>query len=52
VSQGLVDYTTDVLFGDLWLRPDLAPRLAPPEPMALASMCGATVAECSPTRPT
>jgi 4-carboxymuconolactone decarboxylase len=26
VSQGLVDYTTDVLFGDLWLRPDLAPR--------------------------
>jgi 4-carboxymuconolactone decarboxylase len=26
VSQGLVDYTTDVLFRDLWLRPDLAPR--------------------------
>jgi 4-carboxymuconolactone decarboxylase len=26
VSQGLVDYTADVLFGDLWLRPDLAPR--------------------------
>jgi 4-carboxymuconolactone decarboxylase len=24
--QGLVDYTTDVLFHDLWLRPSLAPR--------------------------
>jgi 4-carboxymuconolactone decarboxylase len=26
VSQGLVDFTADVLFRDLWLRPDLAPR--------------------------
>lgn len=26
VSQSLVDYTEDVLFSDLWLRPDLAPR--------------------------
>lgn len=26
VSPGLVHYTTDVLFRDLWLRPDLAPR--------------------------
>jgi 4-carboxymuconolactone decarboxylase len=26
VSQGLVDYTGEVLFRDLWLRPDLAPR--------------------------
>lgn len=26
VSQGVVDYTRDVLFRDLWLRPDLAPR--------------------------
>ena len=26
VSPGVVEYTTDVLFGDLWLRPDLAPR--------------------------
>jgi 4-carboxymuconolactone decarboxylase len=26
VSPGLVQYTGDVLFGDLWLRPDLAPR--------------------------
>ena len=26
VSQGLVDYTGDLLFKDLWLRPDLAPR--------------------------
>lgn len=26
VSQSLVDLTTDVLFKDLWLRPDLAPR--------------------------
>jgi 4-carboxymuconolactone decarboxylase len=26
VSQGLVDYTGDLLFRDLWLRPDLAPR--------------------------
>ena len=26
VSPGLVQYTTDVLFRDLWLRPDLAPR--------------------------
>ncbi len=26
VSQGAVDYTRDVLFRDLWLRPDLAPR--------------------------
>jgi len=26
VSQGLVDYTGDVLFRDRWLRPDLAPR--------------------------
>jgi 4-carboxymuconolactone decarboxylase len=23
---GVVQYTTDVLFRDLWLRPDLAPR--------------------------
>ena len=26
VSPGIVQYTTDVLFRDLWLRPDLAPR--------------------------
>jgi 4-carboxymuconolactone decarboxylase len=26
VSQGLVDYTGDLLFKDVWLRPDLAPR--------------------------
>ena len=26
VSQGLVDYTGELLFRDLWLRPDLAPR--------------------------
>jgi 4-carboxymuconolactone decarboxylase len=26
VSSGVVQYTTDVLFLDLWLRPDLAPR--------------------------
>lgn len=26
VIPGLVQYTTDVLFRDLWLRPDLAPR--------------------------
>ena len=26
VSPGLVQYTADVLFRDLWLRPDLAPR--------------------------
>lgn len=26
VAPGLVQNTTDVLFGDLWLRPDLAPR--------------------------
>ncbi|MFV0662796.1 carboxymuconolactone decarboxylase family protein [Denitromonas sp.] len=26
VAPGLVKYTTDVLFRDLWLRPDLAPR--------------------------
>ena len=26
VFQGLVDYTGDLLFNDLWLRPDLAPR--------------------------
>ena len=26
VSPGVVHYTTDVLFRDLWLRPDLAPR--------------------------
>lgn len=25
-APGLVQYTTDVLFHDLWLRPDLAPR--------------------------
>jgi 4-carboxymuconolactone decarboxylase len=24
--SGIVQYTTDVLFRDLWLRPDLAPR--------------------------
>src|SRR5207302_10839394 len=24
--RGIVQYTTDVLFRDLWLRPDLAPR--------------------------
>ena len=26
VAPGVVEYTTDVLFRDLWLRPDLAPR--------------------------
>ncbi len=26
VAPGLVQYTTDYLFRDLWLRPDLAPR--------------------------
>jgi 4-carboxymuconolactone decarboxylase len=26
VAPGLVEYTTDYLFRDLWLRPDLAPR--------------------------
>jgi hypothetical protein len=26
VAPGLVQYTADVLFRDLWLRPDLAPR--------------------------
>lgn len=26
VASGIVQYTTDVLFRDLWLRPDLAPR--------------------------
>jgi 4-carboxymuconolactone decarboxylase len=26
VSPGVVQYTTDTLFRDLWLRPDLAPR--------------------------
>jgi 4-carboxymuconolactone decarboxylase len=26
IAPGLVEYTTDVLFRDLWLRPDLAPR--------------------------
>jgi 4-carboxymuconolactone decarboxylase len=26
VAPGIVQYTTDVLFCDLWLRPDLAPR--------------------------
>ncbi len=26
VAPGIVQYTTDVLFRDFWLRPDLAPR--------------------------
>jgi 4-carboxymuconolactone decarboxylase len=26
VAPGIVQYTSDVLFRDLWLRPDLAPR--------------------------
>jgi 4-carboxymuconolactone decarboxylase len=26
VAPGIVEYTTDVLFRDLWLRPGLAPR--------------------------
>src|SRR5262249_41922441 len=26
VTPGIVQYTTDVLFRDLWLRPDLVPR--------------------------
>src|SRR6266550_6061075 len=26
IAPGIVQYTTDVLFCDLWLRPDLAPR--------------------------
>jgi 4-carboxymuconolactone decarboxylase len=26
VSPGLVHYAADLLFNDLWLRPDLAPR--------------------------
>jgi 4-carboxymuconolactone decarboxylase len=27
VAPGIVQYTTDVLFRDLWLRPDLAPPI-------------------------
>lgn len=27
VAPGIVQYTTDVLFRDLWLRPDLVPRI-------------------------
>ena len=26
MAPGLVDYTTEYLFRDVWLRPDLAPR--------------------------
>lgn len=26
IAPGIVQYTTDILFRDLWLRPDLAPR--------------------------
>ena len=26
IAPGILQYTTDVLFRDLWLRPDLAPR--------------------------
>jgi 4-carboxymuconolactone decarboxylase len=26
VAPGLVQYTTDILFRDLWLRPNLTPR--------------------------
>jgi 4-carboxymuconolactone decarboxylase len=26
IAPGLVEHTTDVLFRDMWLRPDLAPR--------------------------
>ena len=26
MSPGVVQYTTEILFRDLWLRPDLAPR--------------------------
>jgi 4-carboxymuconolactone decarboxylase len=26
VASGVVDYTREVVFRDLWLRPDLAPR--------------------------
>ncbi len=26
VAPGLVQFTTEILFRDLWLRPDLAPR--------------------------
>lgn len=26
VAPGVLQYTTDILFRDLWLRPDLAPR--------------------------
>ena len=26
IAPGVLQYTTDVLFRDLWLRPDLAPR--------------------------
>src|SRR5437879_12283708 len=26
IAPGVVQYTTDILFRDLWLRPDLAPR--------------------------
>jgi alkylhydroperoxidase/carboxymuconolactone decarboxylase family protein YurZ len=29
ISPGVVQYTTDALFHDLWLRPDLAPRDQP-----------------------
>jgi 4-carboxymuconolactone decarboxylase len=34
VAQGIVQYTTDVLFRDLWLRPDLTPGTAAWSPSA------------------
>ena len=34
VAPGVVQYTTDVLFRDLWLRPDLAPGTAVSSPSA------------------
>ena len=34
VAPGIVQYTTDVLFRDLWLRPDLAPEIGVWSPSA------------------
>src|SRR5437879_1125470 len=51
VAPGIVQYTTDVLFRDLWLRPDLAPRRSQPRHSQRADSFRSGCADALPPEP-
>lgn len=51
VAPGVLQYTTDVLFRDLWLRPDLAPRGSQPGHRERFGGVGASRADVLPPQP-